>query len=109
MAYDERLAQRVRLKLTAQERLSEKRMFGGLAFMVHGNMALAVDKYRLMFRVGPHRYEASVKRPHAGPMDMTGRPMKGFVVVQPEGLDNKEGLQDWAQQGVEFALSLPPK
>ena len=102
MAYDERLAQRVRLELAAQEGLSEKRMFGGLAFMVHGNMALAVDKDRLMVRVGPHRYEASVKRPHAGSM-------KGFVVVQPEGLDNKEGLQDWAQQGVEFALSLPPK
>ena len=84
-------------------------MFGGLAFTVHGNMALAVDKDRLMVRVGPNRYEASLKRPHAGRMDMTGRPMKGFVVVQPDGLDNKEGLEDWVQQGVEFALSLLPK
>ena len=109
MAYDERLAQKVRLELAAQERVSEKRMFGGLAFMVHGNMSLAIDKDRLMVRLGPDRYEAFLKRPHAGPMDMTGRPMKGFVVVQPEGLDNKEGLQDWVQQGVEFALSLSPK
>ena len=109
MAYDERLAHRVRLELAAQEGVSEKRMFGGMAFMVQGNMALAIDKDRLMVRVGPHRYEASLKRPHAGPMDMTGRPMRGFVVVQPEGLDNKESLQDWVQQGVEFALSLPPK
>ena len=109
MAYDERLAQRVRLELAAQEGVSEKRMFGGLAFMVHGNMALAVDKDRLMVRVGPNRHEASLKRPHAGRMDMTGRPMKGFLVVQPDGLDNKEGLEDWVQQAVEFALSLPPK
>ena len=109
MAYDERLAQRVRLKLAAQEGVSEKRMFGGLAFMVHGNMSLAIDKDRLMVRVGRNRHEASLKRPHAGLMDMTGRPMKGFVVVQPEGVDNKEDLRDWVQQGVEFALSLPPK
>ena len=109
MAYDERLAQKVRLELAAQEGVSEKRMFGGLAFMVHGNMALAVDKDRLMVRVGRNRHEASLKRPHAGRMDMTGRPMKGFVVVQPDGLDNKEGLEDWVQQGVEFALSLSPK
>ena len=109
MAYDELLAQKVRLELAAQEGVSEKRMFGSMAFMVQGNMALAIDKDRLMVRVGPHQYEASLMRPHAGPMDMTGRPMKGFVIVQPEGLDNKEGLQNWIQQGVEFALSLPPK
>ena len=109
MAYDEQLAERVRLELVTQEGVSEKRMFGGLGFMVHGNMALAIDKDRLMVRVGPHQFEASLMRPHAGPMDMTGRPMKGFVIVQPERLDNKEGLQDWIQQGVEFALSLPPK
>ncbi len=109
MAYDERLAQSVRLELAAQEGVSEKRMFGGLAFMVRGNMALAIDKDRLMVRVGPDRYEAALNMPHAGPMDMTGRPMRGFVVVQPKGLDNKEGLQDWVQQGVEFALGLPPK
>ena len=109
MAYDELLAQKVRLELAAQEGVSEKRMFGGMAFMVQGNMALAIDKDRLMVRVGPERYEAALSMPHAGLMDMTGRPMRGFVVVQPEGLDNKEGLQDWVHQGVEFALSLPPK
>ncbi len=109
MAYDERLAQRVRLELAAQVGVSEKRMFGGLAFMVHGNMALAIDKDRLMVRVRPDRYEAVLNMPHAGPMDMTGRPMRGLVVVQPEGLNKKEDLQDWVQQGVDFALSLPSK
>lgn len=109
MAYDERLAERVRLELVAREGVSEKRMFGGIAFMVNGNMALAIDKDRLMVRVGPDRYEASLNRPHAGPMDMTGRPMRGFVLVHQEGLDKKEDLQDWVQQGMAFALSLPPK
>ncbi len=109
MAYDERLAERVRLELIAREGVSEKRMFGGIAFMVHGNMALAIDKDRLMVRVGPDRYEASLNKPHAGPMDMTGRPMRGFVLVNAEGMDKKEDLQDWVQQGMAFALSLPPK
>ena len=109
MAYDERLAQRVRSEMATREGLSEKWMFGGLAFMVHGSMALAIDKDRLMVRVGPDHYEASLNRPHAGPMDMTGRPMRGFVLVHPEGLDKKEDLQDWVKQGMAFALSLPPK
>ena len=109
MAYDERLAERVRLELVAREGVSEKRMFGGIAFMVNGNMALAIDKDRLMVRVGADRYEASLNKPHAGPMDITGRTMRGFVLVHAEGMDKKEELQDWVQQGMAFALSLPPK
>ncbi len=109
MAYDERLAQRVRSEMATREGLSEKRMFGGLAFMVHGSMALAIDKDRLMVRVGPERYEAALQLPHAGPMDMTGRPMRGYVVVEAEGLAAREDLQDWVKRGEDFALSLPAK
>ena len=109
MAFDERLAERVRLKLTALNGVSERRMFGGLCFMLHGNMALGIDKDRLMVRVGAERYEAPLQRPYASPMDMTGRPMKGFVLVPPEGLDHEEEFRGWVEQGVDYALSLPPK
>ena len=109
MAYDECLAERVRRELTALEGVSERRMFGGLCFMVHRNMALGIDKDRLMVRVGPEGYEAALQKPHARPMDMTGRPMRGFVVVPPEGLATREELWDWVGQGVDYALSLPPK
>jgi hypothetical protein len=109
MAYDESLAQRVRRELAALEGVSERRMFGGLCFMLHGNMALGIDKERLMVRVGPKAYKAALQKPHARPMDMTGRPMKGFVVVPPEGVAACEELQGWVGQEVDFALSLPPK
>ena len=109
MAYDEVLAERVRLQLASREGVSERRMFGGLCFMLHGNMALGIDKDRLMVRVGAEGYESALQRPHARPMDMTGRPMKGFVVVPPEGLQDCKNFRGWVEQGVDFALSLPPK
>ena len=109
MAYDEGLAERVRLEMATLEGVSERRMFGGLCFMLHGNMALGIDKDRLMVRVGPKGYGAALEKPHARPMDMTGRPMKGFVVLPPEGLATQKALQSWVNQGVEYALSLPPK
>ena len=109
MAYDEGLAERVRLELAALEGVSERRMFGGLCFMLHGNMALGIDKDRLMVRVGAEQYEAALDQPHARPMDMTGRPMRGFVVVPPEGLQDCQDFQGWVKRGVDFALSLPPK
>ena len=109
MAYDESLAERVRGELAALEGLSERRMFGGLCFMLHGNMALGIEKDRLMVRVGPEAYESALRKPHARPMDMTGRPMRGFVVVPPEGLATSEILKDWVGQGVDYALRLPPK
>ena len=109
MAYDESLAERVRGELAAMEGVSERRMFGGLCFMLHGNMSLGIDKDRLMVRVGPEAYESALQKPHARPMDMTGRPMRGFVVVPPEGLAAPEILKDWVGQGVDYALRLPPK
>jgi hypothetical protein len=85
MAYDEKLAQRVRQALSGQDGIVEKKMFGGLAFMLHGNMSVGVEKDRLMVRVGPDRYDEALARPHARPMDFTGRPMKGFCVRAPGG------------------------
>ena len=109
MAYDEQLAQRVRLALDGQEGLGERKMFGGLGFMVQGNMACGVEGDRLMVRVGPERYQEALGRPHAAPMEFTGRPMRGFVFVVPEGTGTEAVLKDWLEMGVRFARSLPPK
>jgi TfoX/Sxy family transcriptional regulator of competence genes len=109
MAYDENLAQRVRQALSGQDGVIEKKMFGGLAFMLHGNMSVGVEKDRLMVRVGPDRYDEALARPHARPMDFTGRPMKGFVYVPPAGIQSDAALQEWVQLGAEFALTLPRK
>lgn len=109
MAYDEQLAQRVRQTLNSQDGIVEKKMFGGLAFMLHGNMSVGVEKDNLMVRCGPDRYEEALEKPHARPMDFTGRPMKGFVYVPPAGLAVDADLQEWVQMGVDFASSLPRK
>jgi TfoX/Sxy family transcriptional regulator of competence genes len=109
MAYDEDLAQRIRNSLDPVPGLVEKKMFGGVGFMVQGNMACGVHKDMLMVRVGPDRYEEMMKLPYTKPFDMTGRPMKGWLLVEPEGMENEADLKDWLNQGVAFALSLPPK
>jgi TfoX/Sxy family transcriptional regulator of competence genes len=109
MAYDEGLAQRIREVLDDQTGLVEKKMFGGVGFMLHGNMACGINGDELIVRVGPDNYDANVTRPNARPFDMTGRPMKGWVMVAAEGYESDEALRDWVAQGVDFALSLPPK
>ena len=109
MAYDEGLAQRIRDVLGEQPRLVEKKMFGGVGFMIHGNMACGVHKDALIVRVGPEGYEEALAKPHTRPFDMTGRPMKGWVMVTPDGYESDEVLEDWVQQGLDFALSLPAK
>ena len=109
MAYDEELAERVRLALAGREGLSEKRMFGGIAFMLHGNMSCGIVKDQLMVRVGPERHAEALAQPHARPMDFTGRPMKGMVYVGPEGLRSDADLNAWLRRAVEFTETLPPK
>jgi hypothetical protein len=109
MAYDERLAERVRETLGELPGLVEKRMFGGVGYMVLGNMACGVNEDNLIIRVGPARYEEALREPNTRPFDLTGRPMKGWIYVGPEGHETVEELEQWVQQGVEFALSLPPK
>lgn len=109
MAYDEGLAQRLRELLDEQPALSEKRMFGGLAFLVGGNMAVGIVKDELMVRVGPAAHAAALAEPHARPMDFTKRPMQGFVFVGPAGFEDDADLARWVARGVRFAASLPRK
>ncbi|MGD9049397.1 MAG: TfoX/Sxy family protein [Anaerolineae bacterium] len=109
MAYDEGLAQRIRDSLQEAPGLVEKKMFGGIGYMLQGNMACGVNQDTLIVRVGPDRYEEALSRPHTRVFDMTGRPMKGWVVVAPEGIEEDDDLDQWIQQGVDFALSLPAK
>ena len=109
MAYSETLAQRIRSVLADQPGTRERKMFGGVAFMVNGNMCCGVIKDDLMVRVGPDRHEEALALPHARPMDFTHRPMKGMVYVDPVGVVADAALVEWVQRGLEFALSLPPK
>jgi TfoX/Sxy family transcriptional regulator of competence genes len=109
MPYDEGLAQRIRELLDEQAGLSEKKMFGGLAFLVNGNMAVGVMKSELMVRVGPEGYEAALAEPDARPMDFTKRPMKGFLYVSEAGCEEDAQLGGWVRRGVGFAASLPGK
>ena len=109
MVYDEQLAERVRHVLNNQDGIRERKMFGGLAFMLHGNMSVGVINDELMVRVGPDRHQEALEQPHARPMDFTGRPMKGFVFVPQEGIATDADFRGWVQLGVEFAESLPRK
>ena len=109
MAYDEGLAQRIREAVGGLPSLVEKKMFGGVGFMVHGNMACGVHGDELIVRVGRERYEEALGRSTTRPFDITGRPMKGWVLVGSDGHESDQDLKDWVQQGVDFALSLPPK
>lgn len=109
MAYDLGLAQRVHRVLGQLPGLSEQKMFGGVGFMLQGNIACGVFKHELMVRVGPERYFQALEKPHVRPSDMVGRPMKGWVVVGQEGLASEQDLQDWLGLGAQYALSLPAK
>ena len=109
MAYDEALAERVRTALSDRDGLSERKMFGGLCFMLNGNMACGLTAEALMVRVGPEAFDEALALPHARPMDFTGRPMKGMVYVDPPGYSSDEGLSAWVERGAAFAASLPPK
>ncbi len=107
MAYDEKLADRVRKLLAKRKGFAEKKMFGGLCFLLKGKMLCGVLKEDLVVRVGPKRYEAALSRPHVRPMDFTGRPIKGFVFVGPLGCRTDNGLKKWVTQVAEYILSLP--
>lgn len=106
---DEKLAERVRKILSEHTTHSEKRMFGGLCFLIGGNMACGVTEDRLMVRVGKDAYEECLARPHARPMDFTGRPMRGMVFVDPSGTAHGRSLAAWVRRGADFAASLPRK
>ena len=109
MAYDEDTAKRVRGALGKTPGVVEKRMFGGIAFLVRGNMCCGVIGDRLMLRVGPEGYDSALARPHAQEMDFTGKPMKGLVYVEPEGFASSRDLKAWVEKALRFTLSLPAK
>ncbi len=93
MVYDEKLADRIRKMLTTRKGLVEKKMFGGITFMLNGNMCCGVVKNNLVVRIGPERYEKVLAEPHVQPMDFTGRPLRGFVFVGPGGYQTDEDLR----------------
>ncbi len=108
MAFDEALADRVRDVLAARPELSERRMFGGIAFMLAGNMCCGVIGEDLMVRLGDDG-EVALAEPHTRPMDFTGKPMKSAIYVDAEGTAKDEDLAKWVEAGADFAASLPPK
>ena len=108
MAYQEAVAARIRQALTGKEGLTEKKMFGGLAFLLNGNMLVGVMGDRLLVRTGHKEHGAALKRPHAGPITFTGKPMRGFVVVEPAGFANGQDLRNWIALALGFVRELPP-
>ena len=109
MAYDEGLAERLREVFRGHHGVSEKRMFGGVAFMVRGYMAVGIIGETLMARVGAEQYEQALKLKHVRPMDFTGKPMKGYVYVDPDGFDSQAELEAWVDRCVKFVGTLPPR
>jgi len=109
VAYDEELAERVRAALGAVPGVTEIKMFGGLCYTVGGNMAVGVTGQDLMVRLDPGSADAALAEPGARPMDFTGRPMRGFLFVGPEGMRTDPSLRSWVDRGVAFASALPPK
>lgn len=109
MAFDNSLAERVRKLLHKQEGVQEKKMFGGLAFMVNGHMCCGIIGNELMVRVGPEQHAEALAQPQARPMDFTGKPMKGMVYVGVDGVARDAALRAWVERGLKFVRSLPPK
>jgi TfoX/Sxy family transcriptional regulator of competence genes len=109
MAYDETLAERIRSYFATVDGVEERKMFGGLAFLLRGNMSCGVVGSDLMLRLGNEGAAAALAEPHVRPMDFTGRPMKSMVYVLAEGIRRQEDLECWLEKAEAFAASLPPK
>ena len=107
MPYDEHLAGRIRALLTAEQGVSEKRMFGGIAFLLDGKMAVAASsKGGLMARVDPEETDALLQEPHVGPFEMRGRPIDGWLRVDDEGVETAADLRRWVERGAAYARTL---
>ncbi len=110
MAYDEQLAERIRGLIDEEDGLTEKRMFGGLAFLINGNMSVSASRQGgLLLRVDPEQTDTLLEQPHAEPFVMRGRPMDGWLRVAPEGTEADDDLRRWVFLGVAYARTLPPK
>ena len=108
MAFDESLAARIREAL-ARKNVEEKKMFGGVGFLLNGNLLVGVWKDSLFVRLGPEQAEEALLEPHVREFDITGRPMKGWVLVEPEGVEDDDQLKDWIERAVKFVRTLPAK
>lgn len=109
MAYDERLSERVRAALARERGVSEKKMFGGLSFLLHGNMCCGVAGEKLVLRLGPDEAAETLKKKHTKPMDFTGKPLKSMVYVMPAGTRTSASVKSWVSQAVGYAAALPKK
>lgn len=109
MAFDEKLANRIRKIIENIDGVSEKKMFGGLCFLINGNMVFGLTNEDLMIRVEPDSYEKTLSLPYVRKMDFTGKPLKGFLYVGPKGTSNTKDLKKWILKGIDFATSLPVK
>lgn len=109
MSYDEKTAHRVRQILSDRTDVVERKMFGGLCFMLKGCMCCGITTTAFMVRVGPDYYEEALAQPHARPMDFTGRPLTGMVYVDPAGHKTDVALAKWVARGVAFVSTLPAK
>jgi TfoX/Sxy family transcriptional regulator of competence genes len=110
MAYDEDLANRLRELLAGEEAVTEKKMFGGLAFLLHGNMSVSASRNGgLLVRIDPAETDAALARPHVARMEMGGRMMDGWITVAPEGLKTKRELAAWVKRSLTFVKTLPRK
>ena len=109
MAYNEKLAERIRDKLHSLPGFMERKMFGGVCILLHGNMACGILNDDVIVRVGKEAYESALSLPHTRKFDITGKAMTGWVMVLPAGHRSDEQLDAWLQKGADFAMSLPPK
>lgn len=109
MAYDEKLADRLREVFAEHKSVDEKKMFGGIAYMYQDHMCVGIVDDMLMVRIGPEQYEKALSEKYVKPMDFTGRPMKGYIYVGPQGLRAKNSLKKWVSKGIQFVKTLPAK
>ncbi|MCC6738015.1 MAG: TfoX/Sxy family protein [Planctomycetia bacterium] len=109
MSYDEKLAKRIQKQVGRAKGVTSKAMFGGIAWLLGGNMFAGIVKDELMVRVGPERHAELLREPCARPMDFTGRPMKGYLFVEPGGVKSEKDLGRWLQRATEFVATLPAK
>lgn len=109
MAYDEKLAERLSAFFKRRKNIVEKKMFGGIAYIVGGHMCCGIAKEMLVVRVGPNAYEDALKEKHVREMDFTGKPMKGYVYVESKGIESDIELKSWIERGIKFVKTLPPK
>lgn len=109
MAFDNKLADRIRKQFGKRNGLTEKKMFGGIAFLLNGNMCCGVRGQEMIVRLDPEQTDQALSEPHTRIFDLTGRPMKGWILVQSKGIANDNALTKWLHMGLKYAASLPAK